>query len=244
MNHPAHLINRHSGIPLYKQIAGHLETELDHAYAPGDRLPVEAELAQRYDVNRLTVRQAIAEMVRRGLVETVQGKGTFVATPVIRYDIAAGRDASFTRTMRERGHLVETRLLKVRTDNDPELRRELDTGSELLRTDILRLVDDQPWSVTSTWLVPGRFPGLERKWTGASSLYTVLLDDYGVRMKRANRSFAALPADASDAEWLLLPVAAPILQVRGLNVDEAGRPIAVVEHHFRGDRLQFTMELQ
>ncbi|GAA4283296.1 GntR family transcriptional regulator [Brevibacterium daeguense] len=244
MSSPAPLVNRYSSIPLYKQIEAHLERDIEENHSPGDQLLSEAELADRYDVNRLTVRQALAELVRRGLVETIRGKGTFVAWPVVRYDMSTGQDASFTRTMRERGHTVETRLLKSRTDDDPELRQQLDTESPLVRTDIQRLVDGRPWSLTSTWTVPGRYPGLEEKWQGESSLYRVLHEEFGVRMKRATRSFAALAASAEDAEWLMIPIATPILQVRGLNVDQHGAPVAVVEHHYPGDRVQFTMEAQ
>ena len=236
------MINRHSGQPLYRQIARHLESDLTGKYAPGDRLPTESELAQGFDVNRLTVRQALAELTRRGLVDTVRGRGSFAAVPPLRYDIAAGADASFTSTMRARGHEVETRLIKATTDSDAAVSQLLGTNVATQRTDILRLVDGQPWSLTATWLSPNRFPGLAREWNGDSSLYAVLAAKYGVRMKRASRSFAALTADATDAEWLLVPVASPILQVRGVNTDEAGTAIAVVEHHYRGDRLQFTVD--
>lgn len=237
-------MNRYSGLPLYKQIVNDLETNIAAHHSPGDRLPTEAQLADSYDVNRLTVRSALAELARRGLVETVRGKGTFVASPFLRYDISAGRDASFTTALTERGHRVQTRLLKVQFDDDAEIRAQLGSRAPLRRTDILRLVDAQAWSLTSTWMVPERFPGLEDRWVGDTSLHQVLLERYGVRMKRATRSFAAIAADAVDAEWLLIPVASPILQVRGLNVDEDARPIAAVEHRFRGDRLQFSLELQ
>lgn len=236
------MINRHSGQPLYRQIASQLERDLTGKFSPGDRLPTESALAQRFEVNRLTVRQALTELTRRGLVQTVQGLGSFAAIPPLRYEIAAGGDASFTRAMRERGHDVETRLIKSTAESDPSVSQMLETEEAIQRTDILRLVDGQPWSLTATWLAPGRFPGLAKDWNGDSSLYSVLEGRYGVRMKRGSRSFAAIAADATDAEWLMVPAASPILQVRGVNIDEAGTPIAVVEHHYRGDRLQFTVD--
>lgn len=243
-----HAVNRHAPLPVYRQIVEHLETDLATRYSTGARLPSEAQLAQAYDVSRLTLRRAMVELVRRGLVETVHGKGSFVAARPIRYDISSGRDASFTRSMQERGHRVETRLVGVRTEEgrtveDIEVASQLGTTSALRRTDIVRLVDDQPWSLTATWFVPDRLPGLDAAWSGDSSLYTVLLERYGVRMHRRTRTFAAVAAGPSDAEWLMMPVASPVLQVRGLNVDDDGHPLAVVLHRYRGDRLQFSVDL-
>lgn len=237
------MLNRHSDRPLYRQITDDLSRQVGTEFAPGDRLPSEGDLARRYDVNRLTVRQALVELTRRGLVETVHGKGTFVAAPAIRYEVSAGRDASFTNAMRARNYEVETRLLMVRTEDDPAVLRELRTRGTVRRFDLLRLVDGQPWSVTATWLPLSRFRKIEEHWTGRESLYDVLAAHYGVRMVRAGRSFAAVPAEAPDSEQLLVPVATPILVVRGLNVDDAGRPVALVEHRFRGDRVQFSVDL-
>jgi len=92
-------INRHSGVPLYGQIARDLEAQLAGTYEPGDRLPSVSELAERYEVNRLTVHEALGVLVRRGLVTIVKGKGSFVALPIIRWDLRAGQDASLTQAM-------------------------------------------------------------------------------------------------------------------------------------------------
>ncbi|GAA1265173.1 GntR family transcriptional regulator [Pseudonocardia aurantiaca] len=230
-------------MPLYGQIAQDLEGRLGDDYEPGDRLPSVAELAERYEVNRLTVHEALGVLVRRGLVTTVKGKGSFVALPIIRWDVRAGQDASLTQAMGERGHAVENRVLGVVEDDDPELREQLGATRALLRFESVRYVDDEPWSMTSTWFDPDRFPRLDELWVDRSSLHLVLKQEYGVRMRRSTRTFAALAADATEGQILRVPVASPILQARGLNVDEQGRPVAAVEHRFRGDRIQFSVEL-
>ncbi|MHA6630160.1 GntR family transcriptional regulator [Pseudonocardia sichuanensis] len=236
-------LNRHSGVPLYGQIAKDLEAQFAGAYEPGDRLPSVAELAEHYAVNRLTVHEALDLLVRRGLVTTVRGKGSFVALPIIRWDVRAGQDASLTQVMGARGHAVVNRVLGVVEDADPGLTGELGATGALQRFASIRYVDDEPWSITSTWFDPDRFPRLDVLWRDRSSLHQVLLQEYGVQMKRSTRTFAALAADATEAEILRVPVASPILQARGLNVDEHGVAIAAVEHRFRGDRIQFSVEL-
>jgi GntR family transcriptional regulator len=238
------MLNRYSDRPLYRQLTELLVARLDHELRPGDRLPSETELAAEYDVNRLTVRQAIAELARQGLVDAVQGKGTFVAAPAIRYEVAAGRHASFTRAMQSQGHGVEVRLLRATPDEDPGIRRELQTRRRVHRYNLLRVVNGVPWSLTATWLPVSRFPGLHRYWSGDASLFDALEQHYGVRMVRRARSFAAVPADAVDAEHLMLPVGAPVLIARGMNVSEDGEPISLVEHRCRGDRVQFCVEFE
>lgn len=236
------VLDRSSGLPLYGQIAQHLEHQLD-SLPPGSRLPSDSALAETYGVNRLTVQEAIGLLVRRGLLTRMKGKGTFVAKPFIRWDVRAGQDASLTAAMAGRGHRVENRLLDVLEDDDPDMTELLGASERLHRFVMVRFVDDDPWSLSSTWIDPARFPDVATLWGDRSSLHALFLSAYGIRMSRATRTFAALPADDSDARLLHVPVASPILRVRGANVDDAGDPVAAVEHRFRGDRIQFSVDL-
>lgn len=237
-------LNRFSDRPLYRQLADHLVARLGTDYPWGERLPSEAELATEFDVNRLTVRQALADLARQGLVDPIQGKGTFVTPPAIRYSVAAGKDASFTRAMRGLGHEVEIRSLRTVRDDDPGIRQELATRRVVTRYDFVRIVDGSPWSLSRTWLAAARFPGLAEHWAGDSSLSAVLEERYDVRLRRAGRTFSAVPADPVDAEHLMVAVGSPVLVTRGLLVSEQGEALAVTEHRCRGDRVQFTVEFE
>ncbi len=243
MSNLLEMINRYADRPVYRQLGDLLEAQLVDAGAPGDRLPSEAELSRQFNVNRLTVRRALNELHQRGLIETVHGKGSFVALPVVRYSVSAGRDASFTRTMQALGHDVAIRLLSKRTGGSAELETQLGTDGAVLVCTTLRLVDGQPWSHSVTGIDADRFPGLAREWSGETSLFDFLLDAHGVRMRRAHRSFAASLAEPAEAEHLQVRVGSPILEMKGLNVDQNGAPVAVVLHRFRGDRVQFTVDL-
>ncbi|WP_197373846.1 GntR family transcriptional regulator [Mycolicibacterium baixiangningiae] len=237
------MINRFAGQPLYRQVSDVLETRLARQAKPGDKLPSEAELSEEFEVNRLTVRRALDELNQRGLIETVRGKGSFVATPRMRYDMSAGRDASFTRTMLESGHRVGIRVLSTEIVEGSEVRKELGTEGALFVCRTLRLVDDEPWSLSTTSIPTERFPKLAREWAGDTSLFDYLHDNYGVRMRRASRTFVASLAEPAEAEQLRLRVGAAILEMQGLNVDLDGLPIAAVRHRFRGDHVQFTVDL-
>lgn len=237
------MINRYADRPIYRQLSDLLEARLAEQARPGDRLPSETELSQEFDVNRLTVRRALNELNQRGLIETVHGKGSFVASPRVRYNVSAGRDASFTRSMHDLGHQVSVRLLSAEAVENPELQAELGTSGTILSFSTVRLVDGEPWSLSLTSIDADRFPGLAEHWTGETSLFDFLLEHHGVRMQRAYRTFAAALAEPVEAEQLQVRVGGALLEMRGLNIGQDGAPVAVVQHKFRGDRVQFTVDL-
>jgi DNA-binding GntR family transcriptional regulator len=237
-------LNRHDPVPLYRQLGADLELRLGSEFEPGDRIPSESELAKDYDVHRLTVRQALAELSRRGLVEIAHGKGTFVSRPPVRYAVDPLSEASFTRSMQAAGHAVELRLLRTTEERDPSILRRLRTRRPATRYHQLRTVDGVPWSATSTWLSAARFPNLHRHWTGDTSLFDALESCYGIRTFRSERSFSAVPANAEDAELLDVAVGTPTLEVGGENVTEEGETVTIVLHRFRGDRVEFVVDLR
>ena len=74
----------------------------------------------------------------------------------------------------------------------------------------VRLVDDQPWSLSVTSIGAERFPGLAKQWTGEASLFDFLLEHHGVRMQRAYRTFSAGLAEPAEAEHLQVRIGAPL----------------------------------
>ena len=120
---------------------------------------------------------------------------------------------------------------------------ELRTRGKVLVSTAVRLVDDQPWSLSETSIGLDRFPGLAKEWTGETSLFDFLLERHNVRMQRAYRTFAAGLAEPAEAEHLQVRVGAPMLEMHGLNVDQLENPVALVRHRFRGERVQFTVDL-
>src|ERR1700733_2427409 len=85
-----HRVNRHDGVTLWRQIASQIQGDVvSGACKPGTRLPTEAELSARFGVNRHTVRRALEELSRDGLVRVEQGRGSFVAEDVLDYNVEA-----------------------------------------------------------------------------------------------------------------------------------------------------------
>jgi len=114
-------------VPLHHQVYLDLSSAMDDGeWKPGDRLPTERELAERYGCSLITVRRALSELVREGRIERTRGRGTFVLHPRVQLDF--GGSQSFTSEMQSHGLDAETKVVPY--DELPEGWLGLDIGPE------------------------------------------------------------------------------------------------------------------
>ncbi|WP_406689591.1 GntR family transcriptional regulator [Saccharopolyspora sp. ID03-671] len=219
---------------ILRELAG---DELPH----GAALPSERDLAVRYGVSRLTVREAIGQLVTEGLLVRVRGKGTFTARPRIDWQVHL---ASFTEDMRRRGMHPETVLLDAaEAVPPPATARALGLGPDepahwLFR---LRKADGMPMAVERGWYHPQAVPDLlDQDLT--DSLYTLLARRYGLRLESGTQTVLADDADAETARLLGLRPGGSVLVFRRISTAR-GRPVEDMTSWYRGDRYQVTMQL-
>jgi GntR family transcriptional regulator len=150
------LLSRSSPEPLYRQLAGHLENEIRSGrLKSGDRLEAEGLLTQRFQVSRITLRQAVAELVRKQLLVRKQGKGTFVTSPAVRHDLS--RSHGLLGSLFSQAPGASARLLRYEMlVPPPETGTTLGLGPErpALRLDRLYLIGGRPVALAQAWLVP------------------------------------------------------------------------------------------
>jgi DNA-binding GntR family transcriptional regulator len=228
------------GAARYRQVADDLVSRIGRSeLVPGQKLAPEAELARQYGVNRLTVRRALEELARGGLVRTEHGVGSFIAVPATRHRIDDG-EASLSESMARRGIEVRHRVLAV---------TEIDPGAETpfpefagagVQFRFVRYLAGEPWSIGEV-LLPASLAPLD--WDGDTSVFAAVSARHGLTVKRAERAFSAGPANANEAGWLDVPVGSPLLVLRGFNTDQHGRTVATIAHHIRGDRAEYVVRL-
>ena len=218
----------------YRAIEQYLRALVEGA-GPGDPLPSEAELCDRFSVSRMTVRQALQELTNDGLVERRRGQGTFVAhRPVHR---RPGVFLSFTEEMNRRGMQATSRLLSAGLD-DPRRPEALDLGlapdRQVVRVVRVRLADGVPVALEDAALVP------ELAWVldedlGGGSLHGALAGR-GTVATRATGTITARLARASETELLdLAPQSALLVEVRIL-FDQEGQVFERTETRYVADR--------
>ncbi|GAB2644413.1 GntR family transcriptional regulator [Gordonia jinhuaensis] len=228
--------------PKHEQLRHVLEKYCTEQLSPGDVLPSERALCEQYAVSRITVREAIGQLVADGLLVRVHGKGTFVAAHEVRSQLHL---ASFHEDMRKLGLTPSTAVLAATEDTLPAdtaqlLGRSLgDKGFHIRR---LRLANGLPMSVDDSWLDGARFPGLLHHDLG-SSLYELFEREYGCVIDEAEQTVGAIRADAGLASVLGIAIEDPILSFDRTSSSD-GVPVEHTVSYYRGDRYRVQMSLR
>lgn len=230
--------------PIWQAIAQALRSDLaEGRYAPGDKLPTEAALAERFGVNRHTVRHGISALVEEGLIRTRRGAGAFVASTPTDYPI--GRKVRFHDNLIAAGRLPEKRVLLVEdrfaTDGEAQA-LAINGGDPVCSYHGLSLADGQPIAVFESVFPLARTPGISAAFDAQGSvteaLATVGVADY----TRASTRLTAVRAGATHALHLQVNEGDPLLRSSGVNVDQTGNPVEYGRTWFVGDRITLTLE--
>lgn len=239
------VINRTSKLPLYQQIYEILRNELVRGtWQPGDLLPTENELVERFKVSRIIVRQALDMLVQDSLIYRQRGKGTFVSHPPIQQ--ALTRIISFTEDMRRRGFTPGTVVLQADLVCAPAALAEplrVPSGEELAHIQRLRLADGEPLAVEDSYLVHRYCPGILEHDYASKPLRETLEGVYGLRMARASQTIRALGAPAELAAALGVKRNMPVLSIERTSFSDQGIPVEFLHIYYRGDRYALYGEL-
>ncbi|GMV58031.1 MAG: hypothetical protein AMXMBFR72_11430 [Betaproteobacteria bacterium] len=231
------------GTAACKRIAATLAAEIrDRVYTDGGRLPGESELARRFGVNRHTLRQALAELVRQGLLSIERGKGAFVRPDMVDYLLS--RRTRFSENLLRQGLLPGKRLLAAREIAAPEKvahALRLPRGAHVLRLEMLDEANEQPVALAVAHYPADRFAGLlellDERCETTEMLRRLGVNDY---VRATSRITTQMPTDEL-ARLLQQPKTRPLLCVESVDADLAGVPIKYGETTFAGDRVQLVV---
>ncbi|MBK0868928.1 GntR family transcriptional regulator [Saccharopolyspora sp. HNM0986] len=208
--------------PMYEVIRGDLLEQITTgSLPPEDRLPSEKELAERYGVSRMTVRQALDALVRERLVVRRRGAGSFVAPPRVR-SRRLNRLGPFGDEVAEEVTTTELRRAVVHPPGRVGEVLGLDETAEVVRLFRLRTVDGTPAAVQESWVPVAAAPGLARAELVAGSLYRTLAERCGVAVSWAEQEITACAATKELAGLLQVAVRAPLTEAHRTAHDESG----------------------
>jgi GntR family transcriptional regulator len=234
-----------SGAPAYAQIEDRVaEAVRVGDLKPGDRLPSERQLAERLQVSRMTLRQALDSLARRGLVTRAVGRrgGTFVAEPKIERDLSGV--SGLTEELRRQGHRAGATVVSAETIRAGRTAAEalaVPMGARVYEVVRLRTSDGEPLALERSVFPAKRFPGLlDHPLEG--SLYEVLQSRFGERLTRAVERLEPVVADKHEASLLDVKPGAPLLVVERTAYGDDLTPVEWARDLFRGDRLRVVVE--
>jgi GntR family transcriptional regulator len=213
------------------------------AGAPGEKLGAERELAERHGVSRSTIRAALADLERSGLVRRSRGRagGIFVAERKVERDLTSL--AGLPAYLRRQGFQSDARVLSTATaEPDPETAAalQLAAGDLVLEVVRVRLADGDPISLERARFPAERFPDLlDRSLSG--SLYELLQTQFGLVPGEAEERIEVVAAGAAEARLLGLRRGAPLLAIARTTWDADGRPFERSQDLFRADRARIVV---
>ena len=212
------------------------------AIRPGDPLPTERDLAERFGVSIAPVRQAILDLVKEGALYRRRGKGTFLREQSLVEHVSIL--SSFTASMRDRGFDVEMQLLrqrKVRTPSAIALQLGTDERTTTL-LERLALVQEEPVALFASYLSPTRFPDVGARLAESGSLSRVLEDDFGVVPVRADTMVEVGRCTTAQSALLHIPAGSSLLIARGTSYDTDDVPVEYFHVHYRADRIRLRLD--
>lgn len=230
--------------PIWKAIANALRSDLaEGRYSPGDKLPTEAALADRFGVNRHTVRHGLSVLVDEGLVRTRRGAGAFVAATPTDYPI--GQRVRFHENLIAAGRRPEKRVLALdeRAATKGEAQAlHIQAGDLVCAYHGLSLADGQPIAVFESLFPLMRLPGIIGALQDTSSVTKALRIAGVADYTRASTRLTAVRATATQALLLQVAEGDPLLRSSGVNESALGGPIEYGRTWFAGDRVTLTLE--
>jgi GntR family transcriptional regulator len=226
-------------VPKHEQLRNILTQRLDSEYHPGDLLPSERQLCEDYGVSRITVREALGQLVADGRLVRIRGKGTFVSERTARSELHL---ASFHEDMRQLGRIPTTVVLVAELKAPPPgtvAALDMRAADKAYHVKRLRLADSAPISIDDAWYPERHAPGLHRH-DLSQSIYRLLRDHYERPVQRAQQTIAAVSADAEKATLLGVDQGSPILAFDRISYSE-DVPVEHCRSWYRSDRYQVQM---
>jgi len=233
-----------AGVTLWRQIADEIEHAIVRGeFTNGEKLPGEQDIADRFGVNRHTVRRALAELTERGLVRAERGSGTYVETARIAYPIRPR--TRFSEIIGASGRMAGGRLLsssKEPAPRDVALRLDRPLGTEAIRLEILRSANRVPISLSTSWLPADIAPDAARVYRVVRSVSRLLTHLGYPDYQRHETRISAAMADAVHAAQLRVAPGRPLVVVDSVDASSSGTPIMCSHARFVADRVELIVE--
>ncbi|MFL0266813.1 GntR family transcriptional regulator [Candidatus Clostridium radicumherbarum] len=237
-------IDKRSRMPLYSQLMDILIAAIEKELKENDQIPSERDICEKYDVSRTTVRQAINELEKEGYIYKIHGKGTFVAPKRVNQDLI--KFYSFTEDMKKIGKKPTSKVLDFNIINiDSYISRKIRImeGELVYRFNRLRLADNIPMMLETTYVSYARFPGLTKEDLEREALYDLIQNRFNTLITYAEETFTPILTNETEAHILNMPKEIPSLKIERFTYAES----SIIEYTTsiaRGDKFKYRVKLE
>lgn len=245
MTETAKTLSPLSSVPLHSQLRDLLRGRiLDGEYAPDSQMPSESELGAMFKVSRITVRQALGDLQKEGLIFKIHGKGTFVSKPKTFQNVSTLQ--GLAESMTGRGYEVINRLRSFRfvpADKLVAERLNVAEGEIVAQVRRVRLINREPVSLEVTWLPKQLGERLEGADLVTRDIFLILENDCGLTLGHADLAIDAVLADSDLTQALDVETGSPIMRIERLTHTADGTPVDFEHLYYRGDAFQYRLRI-
>jgi GntR family transcriptional regulator len=233
-------------LPLHAQIRESVRARIiAGTYAQHQRIPSEKGLMAEFGVSRITVRQALGDLEKEGLLFKIQGKGCYVSKPKPTQELA--RLQGFGEAMFGQGFETFNQVVGLQTMSAPaQVARSLGLPAGALVTEIRRVrhLDREPVSLDITYVAHALGERLAQEDLATRDIFLILENDYGIALGHADLSIDAVIADAPLAACLRVAPGAPLLYLERLTHGLDGIPVELDHVYYRGDNFRYRLRVE
>ena len=237
-------ITRNRMVHYYYQVKEILQKSIEEGeFKPGDRLPAEQILCEKFGVSRITVRKALELLVQEGFIYRERGRGTFVTVPPLKQP---AQIISFTEELRRLGLEPGTKVLKAEIFSGKKKIAQylsLNTEEEIVLIQRLRLANGEPIGIEISYLPHKLFPNILAE-DLSSSLLEITREKYSLSLRRATQKVKAISVSRKEASLLGIKPGSPVLYFERISFLADNRPAEYLEAIYRSDRYELVMELR
>ncbi len=235
-------IDKRSPIPVYYQLKNLILNKIRNGeYPEGSLIPSERDLGENLGISRMTVRQALSQLVSEGVLYREKGKGTFVSkSKIVQRNIM-----SFSETVRKKGLVPSTNVLNfTRVSDRPDITEILGLGANevLYYVKRLRLANDLPIGIEEVYIPEKYCPDLEKQDLKAS-LYKLLKEVYSLSVNYMDSSVEAAKASKEEKKLLGLTDNIPVLSISSVSYNDEGMKLLHQKDIYRSDEYSYTVRI-
>lgn len=241
------MIDKSSPIPIYYQLEMKIRQMIEsEQLQPGDALPSERQFTEKYNISRMTVRQAINNLVNDGLLYRQKGKGTFVAEKKFEQDLSGL--TSFNEDMRNLGFTPSNKVLSFKLiSGDKRIIEQLKLSNHepIYEIKRIRLANDEPVALETIY-TPQKIVGNMTEEDIAVSFYEHLEYNLHLKIAYGKQTIEAALANEQEIKHLQIETGDPVLLMRRTSylADEPETPVEFVKSTYRADKYKFHLQMK
>ena len=229
-------MDKNSTVPIYIQLEESIKEKIKNKeYLPGEALPTERELTELYVVSRMTIRQAIGELVQEGVLTRKKGKGTFVCEQKVNQKDMM----SFTEMIKQSGRVLETKVVEFEVIDTPEDMQDIFILDKLYKITRKRIVDSECIALETVY-IPVDYCGHVNEKMLEGSLYKVL-EGFGYVITNSNSSIVAVNVNDEIRNLLECEKDTPILKMISKTFTNTDKLLFLEEAFYKSDK--FTLQV-